>query len=211
MATVGSGESSLHFEVGLVRPKELLMRRHLVLRGLLFLSLIVAPLFGGVKLAAADPLAVDSNSIFGAVFNQTNAYRQANGVHKLILSGRVKPVAQEYAEYLAANNASGHEADGRTPAQRVAAHGIEYCGVAENVYEIWSSPAVPTWDLAVSSAMDFWLRSPGHEANLRDANMKLLGVGSAGWSHEGKNYVKIVQVFVDDCLPADRKIKLRAQ
>jgi uncharacterized protein YkwD len=154
-------------------------------RGLLLLCL-VALCLGGARWATAGELAVDSAGVFVTVFNQTNAYREANGVHKLILSGRVKPVAQEYAEYLAANNATGHEADGRTPAERVAARGIKYCGVAENVFEIWSSPDVPNWQLAVSWAMDFWMHSPGHDANLRNANMKLLGVGSAGWSHDGR-------------------------
>src|SRR6185312_8941007 len=106
------------------------MSQHIVFRRLFILALITAPLVGAAELAAADEFNIDSNSIFGSVFNQTNAYRKANGIHKLILSGRVKPVAQEYAEFLAANNAFGHEADGRTPAERVAAHGVKNCGVA---------------------------------------------------------------------------------
>ena len=85
--------------------------------------------------ARADQFAVDSGKIGVWMWNQTNAYRQANGVPRLIIGPTIVPIAQEYAEFLARNNMSGHTADGRDPGQRVAARGIKNFGVWENVSE----------------------------------------------------------------------------
>ena len=149
----------------------------------------------------ADQLAVDSGKICVWTWNQTNAYRQANGVPRLIIGPTIVPIAQEYAEFLARNNMSGHTADGRDPVQRVAARGIKNCGVWENVYEYWSAPDIASWETVAAKAMELWKQSPGHRENLLRAQATHVGIGAAGWTHNGKNYYKIVQVFIDDCIP----------
>jgi hypothetical protein len=152
----------------------------------------------------ADQCAVDSGKICIWMWNQTNAYRQANGVPRLIIGPTIVPIAQEYAEFLARNNMSGHLADGRDPGQRVAAHGIKNCGVWENVYEYWTAPDIASWQTVAAEAMEVWKQSPGHWENLLRAQATQVGVGAAGWTHDGKNYYKIVQVFIDDCMPPGR-------
>ncbi|MDQ2083856.1 CAP domain-containing protein [Xanthobacteraceae bacterium Astr-EGSB] len=137
------------------------------------------------------------------IWQQTNAYRKSKGLPplRILLLG----AAQPYAAFLARNNATGHTADGRTPAQRLVAAG-EYrnnCGVWENVADYWSSPNIAPSRTAADFAMDFWKRSQGHRENLERANAKVLIVGEAGWTHGGKHYYKFVQMFVDDCKPYD--------
>jgi uncharacterized protein YkwD len=149
--------------------------------------------------ACADQFAVDSGKICVWTWNQINAYRQANGVLRLIIGPTIVPVAQEYAEFLARNNMSGHTADGRDPGQRVAARGIKNCGVWENVYEYWSAPDIASWETVAAKAMELWKQSPGHRENLLRAQATHVGIGAAGWTHDGKNYYKIALVFIDDC------------
>ena len=48
--------------------------------------------------------------------------------------------------------------------------------------------------------MEDWKRSPGHRNNLLGARVTHMGLGVAGWTHDGKNYYKIVQIFIDDCI-----------
>lgn len=153
--------------------------------------------------ARADQFAVDSDKICVWIWNQTNACREANGVPGLILDPAIVRVAKDYAEFLARNDVSGHTADGRDPDQRVAAGGIENCGVSENVCDYWSAPDIASWETVAAKAMELWKRSPGHRENLLRARATRVGIGAAGWTHDGKNHYKIVQVFIDDCIPPD--------
>ena len=52
--------------------------------------------------------------------------------------------------------------------------------------------------------MELWKRSPGHRENLLRVQATHVGIGAAGWNHDGKNYDKIVQVFMDGCIPPGR-------
>jgi uncharacterized protein YkwD len=153
--------------------------------------------------AKADPLPLDSGKLFVIIHGQTNDYRKIKGLSRLDFAPSVAKVAQAYAEYLAANNLTGHNADGRNAEQRLQAAGfkagVSYCGWAENFYEISTTAAVPTWHQAGTAAVAWWKQSPGHDAHLRSPDMTSMGVGSAAASDGGRNYVKIVQLFIDDC------------
>src|SRR5690606_30250534 len=139
---------------------------------------------------------------FGVViWNATNAYRQANNQPKLARDFDLAQAAQKYAEYLARTNTIGHGADGRTFQARIAAEGFQACVSAENVYDLWSTPALAPWRDAAAGAMDSWRSSPDHAKNMKDPALKRLGVGVAAWKHGERSYYKIVQVFGDDCKP----------
>jgi Cysteine-rich secretory protein family len=154
--------------------------------------------------ARADQFAVDSDKICLWIWKQTNAFREANGVPRLILDPTIVRVAKDYADFLARKNVSGHKADGCDPHQRVAAGGIENCGVSENVCDYWSAPDIAPWETVAARAMELWKQSKGHRENLLRARATRVGIGAAGWKHDGKNYYKIVQVFIDDCIPPRR-------
>jgi len=158
--------------------------------------------------ASAQSFDAQSKKMCTSIPHLTDGYRQSNGVARLRFSGVLCRVAQQYAEYQTANNKSGHEADGKTPAQRVAAVYPKNCGVWENVYEQWSNPNPVSWEAARDGAMTFWKNSAGHNANLLQAQATHVGAGAAGWNHGGRYYYKIVQVFYSDCQPVNRPSKL---
>jgi uncharacterized protein YkwD len=163
----------------------------------------------GVR-AEAQEIKIDSAHLGVYVYNATNAYRQSKGLERLRLglNGPAGNAAQKYAEYQASTNTTGHQADGRTPDQRIKAEGAEVCAWAENVFESWTWPNVATIQEAANGAMQFWKTSPGHEQNLRTDKSYILGVGAAAWKHETRNYYKVVQVFLDDCKPvSERNVK----
>ena len=167
-------------------------------------ALALASGFPAIDHARADQFAVDSDKICEWIWNQANAHREANGVPRLILNPTIVKIAKEYAELLARKNVSGHTADGRDPDQRVAAAGIENCGVSENVCDYWSAPDIASWESVAAKAMELWQQSPAHRENLLRARATQVGIGAAGWTRNGKNYYKIVQVFIEDCIPPDR-------
>lgn len=149
------------------------------------------------------------------IYNATKAYRieklgpeynfrtNPKG-HRFSYHMKLSMVAQQYAEHLARTNAGGHTADGRTPQQRVEQAGIKHCGVSENVYSSWTTPTAATWRSAADQAMAGWKASAPHEANLRRTTVNAMGAASAGWKHGDQWHYRFVQIFINDCEPADR-------
>ena len=132
-----------------------------------------------------------------AIVDQTNAYRQQKGLAPLSQSADASLVAQAYASYLARTNKTGHRADGRNPVERLRAGGVKFCKFrGENWHESWTRPKRASADAAVSKAMRFWKKSPGHERALRSASTQI-GVGVAGWKHGNQWYYQAVQMFID--------------
>jgi uncharacterized protein YkwD len=143
---------------------------------------------------------VDTDKVSAWILKETNAYRQEKGVPPLILEPGIASVAQEYAQFLARTNKSGHTADNRDSSQRLNNRGITHGGVWENFFEYWSAPKIAPWETAAAQAMQDWKHSFGHRRNLLRRQAAHMGVGVAGWTHEGKHYYKIVQIFVDPFL-----------
>jgi uncharacterized protein YkwD len=165
------------------------------------LALLLAAASLTPERANAQQLEIGTNPAnFGVViWNQTNAYRQANNLPKLARDFDLAQAAQKYADHLARTNTLGHNADGRTFGARVAAEGFQACASAENVYEQWSTPGLAAWRDAAAGAMNSWRNSPDHAKNMKDPALKRLGIGVAAWKHGDRSYYKIVQVFGDDC------------
>ena len=148
----------------------------------------------------AQQIPIDTSRVVRPILGATNNYRASLGVPALVQSAPLMQAAQQYAEYQARTNTTGHTADGRTVQQRIlATNAYKPCFYAENVFEYWSQPNAAVPPTVVSAAMQFWQHSPGHEANLRNPKAKHIGVGAAAWTHAGRNYYKVVQVFGDDC------------
>lgn len=148
----------------------------------------------------AQQIPIDATRITRPVMGDANNYRTANGAPALAVSDPLLRAAQQYAEYLARTNTSGHSADGRTVEQRIlATNAYKPCFHAENVYQhsSWPNPANPS--LIADAAMQSWKNSPGHDANLRDPRARHIGVGAAAWTHAGRHYYKVVQLFASDC------------
>lgn len=171
-------------------------------------SLDTIALASGVALAAglaaapasAQEIPIDASRVVRPIVGDTNNYRSSLGALPLVQSVALAQAAQRYADFLASTNQMGHNADGSNPTARiVATNAYKPCFAAENVFQIWAQPNVPTPPTVVSAAMQAWKNSPGHDANLRDPRAKHIGVGVAAWTHAGRHYYKVVQVFGDDC------------
>ncbi len=79
--------------------------------------------------------------------------------------------ARDHAEDMARNNYFGHNSlDGRSPSQRVESAGYDYRGTAENIAAGQMTP---------EAVMAGWISSPGHCANLMDAEYTDMGVALA--------------------------------
>lgn len=135
------------------------------------------------------------------IIDATNAYRQTKGLPPLRESESASRVAQAYAHYLAEANKTGHHADGRDPVQRLHAARVSFCKFqGENWHASWTRREKAAPGTAMSSAMRFWKKSPGHERALRSSSTEI-GVGVAGWKHGDRWYYQEVQLFIDtSCL-----------
>ena len=99
-----------------------------------------------------------------------NHYRAQNGLPPLKLHPKLTAAAQRYAEYSLRKHKFGHQADGNSPTERIAAEGLEHNGWAENIGWGQYSPA---------QVMQSWVRSTGHRRNILD-EFTHVGFGRAG-------------------------------
>jgi uncharacterized protein YkwD len=116
--------------------------------------------------------------------------RRAAGLLPLLHSEALARVARAHSRDMAQRGYFGHEApDGRGPADRVRDAGIAYAKVAENVAQNQG------WEDPVRQAMDGWLQSPGHRANLLDPDFTHTGVGIEIDAEAGRFF--FTQLFVE--------------
>ncbi|MGO9545937.1 MAG: CAP domain-containing protein [Rhodomicrobium sp.] len=150
--------------------------------------------------AKAQELPIDTVRLTGAVMLETNAYRKSKSLPELQRKDALDEAASLYAKYLAEHDASGHTADGSTPAKRVSAQGYKWCFVAENMMGAWRRPDPYLADELAKVAMDGWKKSPGHNANLLDKRSKDIGIGAAAWRlSDGRVVFRVVQAFGEEC------------
>lgn len=134
-----------------------------------------------VKIAA---LSYDTAAIEQSVFNQINSYRVSQGRLALTRNSSIDNQARIHSQ----NMANGKVGFGHTGfSQRVVATGIPYRAAGENVAynQGYADPA--------TKAVQGWLKSSGHLANIRNQNYSLTGIGVAVTS-SGKVY--FTQIFM---------------
>lgn len=128
-----------------------------------------------------------SLEIEAAVREQINQVRQENGLNSLKQNDKLAQVARNYSRQMAQKNFFSHTgADGSTLAQRVKAGGLSYWIVGENLFKSTNIPQpVPT-------AVDGWMKSPGHRENILRPAFTETGVGV--W--QAGNTYYITQLFM---------------
>lgn len=95
-------------------------------------------------------------------------------------------IAKEHAEDMARNNYFAHNSlDGTAPADRVERAGYDYRSTGENIAAGQMTP---------EAAVDSWIRSPAHCANLMGADYTEMGVAMAT-NRQSSNGVYWTQVF----------------
>lgn len=164
------------------------------LRASLLLGL--AGLGAGLAFSATWPAGAaerpDLRRVETLIVDGTNAFRRTADLPPVTSNAALKSAATSFAAYMARTDHYGHEADGRSPAQRATEHGYDYCIVLENIAYEQSSVGFDTSELA-GGLVDGWRRSPPHRRNMLDPAVTDIGVGLAHSPRTGRYYA--VQLF----------------
>lgn len=126
------------------------------------------------------------------IVQHTNTFRAQHGAGATAPDTQLQQAAREFAGYMARTGRYSHEADGRQPWERLAAHGYAYCMVSENIAYQFHSRGFRTEELA-RRFMTGWENSPGHRGNMLDADATDIGVAVVQSKHSGRYYA--VQLF----------------
>jgi len=146
---------------------------------------------------------VDEAGMVDSLYGETDAFRSRAGVSTVTPEQHLEGAARDFAQFMARTGRYGHEADGRSPAQRVRAQGYDYCIVSENIAYEYNSAGYTTPALAAAFA-NGWEHSPPHRRNLLDADVTDTGAAVARSGADGRYYA--VQLFA---LPASRSTAFR--
>jgi uncharacterized protein YkwD len=101
-----------------------------------------------------------------------NNARAANGLPALAIDSRLETAAREHTQSLLANNAFTHDflkGGSAYPFGTWIRWYYSGCSAGENL--AWGQPS-----LSPSAAVQMWLKSPGHRANLLSRNFTVMGV-----------------------------------
>ncbi|WP_242048849.1 CAP domain-containing protein [Planktothrix sp. FACHB-1365] len=126
----------------------------------------------------------DANSFEQRVFELTNQERLNAGLLPLTYNYQLEAAAETHSQNMALQDFYAHNGvDGTTPWDRITATGYNFSWAAENIY---ASPTTP------EAAVEGWMNSPLHRANILDPNLTEIGVGyyylandtgNVNWNH----------------------------
>jgi uncharacterized protein YkwD len=115
-----------------------------------------------------------------------NQVRRENGLGTLAYNSLLGAAAQGYADFLAAHDVLNHTADGRTLDARAEAAGYTtWVALGENLAGGYTT---------FEEAVDAWLASPGHRANILNPGFTETGAGCA-WNANSAHGWFFVQEF----------------
>ncbi|MBO0651312.1 CAP domain-containing protein [Streptomyces triculaminicus] len=103
------------------------------------------------------------------VVDMVNAERARHGCSPVTVNAKLQAAAQGHSDDMAARDYYAHTSpDGRGPGDRISAAGYRWSTYGENIFK---SPK------DARTAMDGWMKSPGHRANILNCAFKEMGVG----------------------------------
>src|ERR671930_435951 len=156
----------------------------------LVLLVVCALTLGAATPAAADPLGGSSNTqaLESGVLANINTIRQARGLRPLALSTGLSAAARQHSTEMATHGYFEHNsANGTSFDRRIARYypmgGFHYWQVGENL--VYECP-----NLSAGEAVNMWMHSPPHRANLlsrawREIGLSAVHVSSAPGEYQG--------------------------
>lgn len=117
------------------------------------------------------------------VIDRTNAERKTAGLKPLTADPKLMAAARSHAENMAKLEMLEHTLDCKTPSDRVKATGYSFAWLGENIAWNQKTP---------KEALESWMGSSGHKANILKDEATNIGVAVAK-SKKGERYW--VQVF----------------
>lgn len=116
------------------------------------------------------------------VFNLINSQRTKNGLSSLKIDAEVQNVARIKAQDMVNNNYFDHNSPTYgTPFNMLNSFKISYKAAGENIAGNSSN----------SAAVNAWMNSAGHKANILNSNFNYTGIGVVNGSKYGKIYVQM--------------------
>jgi len=113
--------------------------------------------------AAKVPKAVE------LILKQTNAERAKEMLPALKLDPKLLEAAQKHTDDMARQKMMSHTLDGKGPADRLRKIGYEFASMGENV----------AMGMKAKDAVDAWMKSKGHRANILNKDYTEIGIGVA--------------------------------
>lgn len=111
-----------------------------------------------------------------------NEQRQKAGLAALRANDKLFQAAREHTANMARQDSLEHTLDGKGPGERIRDKGYEGFGAGENIAAGQRTPA---------EAMDSWMNSPGHRANILGEDYNEIGIGIASHA-QGMLYYTLV-------------------
>jgi uncharacterized protein YkwD len=149
-----------------------------------------------VLLTATALLALLSTPSWGkepedVLIGRINYVRMDHGLRPLAYAGdQVRQVARSYSERMLTRGFFAHRDDqGQTAGDRLTISGVDWRVVGENLLE---DVGTTSSDVVVDEAVDAWLQSPGHRANILSDRYTQTAIGFA--SKGGRTY--LTQLFL---------------
>ncbi|MEV4921404.1 CAP domain-containing protein [Streptomyces roseoverticillatus] len=103
------------------------------------------------------------------VVDMVNAERAKAGCSPLTINAKLQAAAQGHSDDMAARDYYDHTSpEGKSPGDRITAAGYHWSTYGENIFK---SPK------DARTAMDGWMKSSGHRANILNCSFKEIGVG----------------------------------
>jgi uncharacterized protein YkwD len=137
-------------------------------------ALLATPALAGSQARAVDVRR--ATTLESQVLAQVNAVRARHGLGALRLSAQLGAAAVQHSTQMARRGYFSHNsANGASMGDRVRGFyptaGRRYWAVGENL--LWSSPSV-----GASGAVNLWMGSPGHRANLLSGQWHEIGIAA---------------------------------
>src|SRR4051794_3611872 len=109
------------------------------------------------------------SSVATQILDLVNVERAKAGCGALTLNSKLTAAAQAHTTDMATHNFFSHDSrDGRSPFDRIKAAGYSFSAAAENI---------AAGSTTAAGAMDQWMHSAGHKANILNCTYVHLGVG----------------------------------
>ncbi len=121
---------------------------------------------------------VDFEFLSAAIFFETNYQRFKYGLKRYVYSHVLYQAAYEHSYDMVVEGFFDHTNpnDSSTPSDRIRHYGQWYGSCGENILNSFINTGYTYLEYA-KRLVDLWMNSPGHKANILNANFKRLGVG----------------------------------
>lgn len=123
---------------------------------------------------------MNTKAVERSILRYTNRERRSRGLKPLKGHRALIKAARGHSRWMASRDHMSHNgAGGSSPADRAREAGYQSTFVSENCWQLISNSRWRPSKKLGQAAVNSWMNSPGHQANLLDPRMKVIGIGAA--------------------------------